>query len=872
MAFAPTPQSQVQGARWHEVFDGEGRPRPLYAKALQTLGALAPQDIRILEDRMSATLREMGVTFDIIRNEPWGREPWTCDLLPHIFTGAEWEIIVQGFRQRLRAFELFLADVYGKREILRAGVVPVQTVLGSPHYQSASIGIPRPRDAYLHLSGLCLARDKNGRLQVKQQHFSHATGISYMLQNRRALARIAPQLFEGAAIQSLAESSILILDQLREAATSFGGEPTVVMLSPGAASAVSSEQSFLARRMGIPMVEGGDLLVLDDCVYLKTVRGLERVEVIYNRVSDAQLDPLVFRRDSRLGVPGLIHCLRKGTVALVNAVGSQLADDRTLLAFSSQIIRFYLCEAPIIPCVPTLWLGDIDQREQVFENLDQWRIRPIVGDWRSDVSSARELGALRNDDPSFLNEVRKQTAHFVAQPREQGASSVCYANGRPVEYPQDHIVFAVRSGPSFDVLPGALTRVHSRADATGEFGSGWTSKDTWVLSDEISNGLLPTLGRRGLDAHLPSRQVTSRVAECFYWMGRYLERAHHQAYLISVIETLETEELNSAERKHYRPMWNRLLPPIEKSSGTSRRSIVNPVDRYRLVLLPEPGSVLSTFLRAVANGESVQDSLSPEAWATLNNLRSRLHRTRYRENISEADAVRVTRRVADLATQLIPQFFAVAANTMLADDGWHFCQIGQMLERAVITANSLVSISGSLSGESRSGSLHGSEIELSAFLRLLGTRDAYRRIYQMRAEPVHVLELLWQHPQVPRSVFHCLEKCRDLLRIAIAPESVEAAQATTAIESLLLQIRRIDWRSIARIPQDEEPAGSSPQSAALPGAARRPADELDSLLRQLLKRTLELHTHLADSFLNHQARIAHVAQPLGVTGGRGVTG
>jgi uncharacterized circularly permuted ATP-grasp superfamily protein/uncharacterized alpha-E superfamily protein len=838
--------------RWHEVLSPDGAPRPLFQKLVRDLSDLAPADMRILDDRMEATLREMGVTFDIIRTDPWGQQPWTCDLLPHVFESGDWEWIVRGVRQRLRAFEAFLSDVYGPREILRAGVVPIHAVLGSPHYQNAAIGLPRPRDAFLHLSGICLSRDANGYWQVKHHHFSHATGISYMMQNRRALARVIPELFQDAAVQSLAEVPLLVLERLRETAAAFGGDPTVVLLSPGTGRSHSTEQSFLARRMGIPMVQGGDLLVLNDRVYLKTVRGLERVEVIYNRVADAWLDPLAFRRDSMLGVPGLVHCLRKGTVALVNAVGAQLADDRSLLAFAPQIIRFYLHEAPILPAMPTLWLGDIDQRELVLENLANYRIRPI---FRENTSGSWER-SLPTDEASLRQEIRKRPAAFVAQPREEGAATICFERGRKIEHPQDHIVFAVRSGADFEVFPGALTRVHSHSEAAGDFGFGWTSKDSWVLSDATTEPLLPALPSRIPDAGLPSRQATSRVAEAFFWMGRYLERAHHQAYLISVIETLETEELNSAERKHYRPMWNRLLPPLEKSAGTSRRSIANRRDRYRLVLLPEPGSVVSTFLRAVYNAESVLDSLSPEAWATISNLRTRFQRTRFREEITELEAVRTTRRMVDFATQLIPQFFAVSANTMLADDGWRFCEMGQMLERALITANSVVSISKALDWTPRADSLHGAEIELSAFLRLLGCRDAYRRIYQMRAEPIPTLELLWQNPQVPRSVARCLTRCGDLLRESIAPELLGNSGAPFAIESLITRIQRIDWRAFIRPPVGED----QPASRNVPLGA--PTDELDPLLDELLGATLGIHDAIADSFLNHQARIAAVSQPL----------
>ena len=286
------------GSRWHEVFGADGAPRPQFAKVLKDLSDVPLADRRTLSERMEAVLREMGVTFDLLRNDPWGREPWSCDLLPHVFASEDWALIVRGLQQRLRAFECFLADVYGKKEILRAGVVPLQAVLASPDYELPAIGLPRPGNAFLHLSGACICRSPKGQWQVKHHHFSHATGLSYMLQNRRALARVVPEIFQDAAVQPLAEMPLLVMERLRETATDLGKEPTIVLLSPGTESAVSSDQSFLARRMGIPVVTGGDLLVLDDHIHLKTVRGLERVEVIYNRVADAWLDPLVFRPES----------------------------------------------------------------------------------------------------------------------------------------------------------------------------------------------------------------------------------------------------------------------------------------------------------------------------------------------------------------------------------------------------------------------------------------------------------------------------------------------------------------------------------------------------------------------------------------------
>jgi uncharacterized alpha-E superfamily protein len=681
---------------------------------------------------------------------------------------------------------------------------------------------------------------------VRRHHFAQAHGISQMLQNRRALARILPSIFQENSVQSLTDAPLLILEQLRASAQGTQGEPTVVLLASGENSAAAAEQSFLARRMGIPVVESGDLLVLDDKVFLKTVRGLKRVEVIGNGQPDSLLDPLVFGGAPTSGVAGLVHCLRKGSVSLLNAIGSQLADDQTLLAFSQQIIGFYLGESPLLPCATTYWLGDIDQREHVLENPDRFRIESI----RPATQSAPRAPTTA----SLLADIRRQPHLYIAQPRHLGASTLCFHNGRTLEQNQEHVLFAVRTGTDFTLLPGALTRVFS-TDSEETGSTLRTCKDTWILENQGSDVGPSMIPRRASPSRLPARQVTSRVADALYWVGRYLERAHHQAQLIALIETLESEELNSAERKLYRPIWNRLLPPIEKTSGISRRSISNHMDRYRLLLLPEPGSVVHAFLRAASNAYSVPDSISPEALATLNQLSTRFQRKRFRAQIDEDDAQRVTRRLSEQVIQLVPQFFAISANTMLADDGWRFCELGQMLERAIITANSVLSISGALSGPTQPSKRHGTEIELSAFLRLLGCRDAYRRIFQMRAEPLHVLELLWQHPEVPRSLSNCLERCQSLLRRSMPQDSQGHLDAPAAVDALLHRIRRIDWRPY--VPFSPEESHES-QSAH----AETPSLPLEPLLKELLENTLELHTQISDSFLNHQSRIAQFSQPL----------
>jgi len=843
-------------SRWDEVHSGGDTPRSRYDRLLPYFESIRTGDLRNLDERMEATLREMGVSLEVPASET--QRPWICDLLPQVFEHQEWSTISRGFQQRMQAYDLFLQDVYGKKEILRQGVIPIHPVLGSRNYQNAAVGLPRPQGNYLHLSGMCVTRDERGRLAVKHHHFSHASGISYMMQNRRALARITPEIFQDTSVHSLADAPQAIVEKLRDSVDRSIHDPSVVLLSPGTGSAIYSEHSFLARRMGIPLVQGGDLLVLDDCVYLKTVQGLERVEVIYSRMADSWLDPLVFRRNSRLGIPGLIHCLRKGTVTVINGIGSQLADDRALLCFAQNIILFYLNEKPILPTLQTYWLGDIDQMEMVLANLENYQIRSAIGYEIYDTSGK----TTRAGEEYIRQEIRRNASHFIAQPIGADASTVCFEKGKAVERVQDHVVFGLRSGSGIDVFPGSLTRIFESRVPFDDNTIPWTSKDSWVLTNGDGVPAAPAKSkkrRRYREADAPSRQVTSRVAEAFYWMGRYLERAYHQAYLIQVIETLETEELNSAERKLYRPMWNRLLPPLETSAGTSRRSITNRIDRYRLLLVREPGTVISTFRNAVANAESIQECLSPEAWATLSELRSRFERTKYRADLAENECVRVTRKFSDAVTRLIPQFFAIATGSMLADDGWRFCAVGQVIERAIITANSVVSISKSIVGdETKADAGRSTEIELSAFLRLLGTRDAYRRVYQMRAEAVPVLEILWQNSQAPRSVLRCLQRCARLLHESSPSDTLGTTTARAAIEALIDKIKRINWALY--IPSQDDDEESPARKTAV--AKKEKTGELGPLLTELLDSTLDIHHLISDGFLSHQAQISQAVQPV----------
>ena len=845
----------VQGNRrgktpvpWDEVFGPDGEPREIYRPLLDRVLSMPRAEVRLIIERLEATMREMGVTFDVKRSRPWGQQAWFCDVLPELFGGEEWSQLVAGLRQRFRAYELFLQDIYGTKEILRENVIPSQPVLGSPYFQRPAVGLPRPDGAFLHLSGAALARLPDGRMAVAHHYFSNASGISYMMQNRRALTRVFAEVFHDHNPQSIADVPVSILETFRNLAPRGVEEPVVVLLTPGTGSPAYSEHSFLARRMGVPLVQGGDLLVLDDRLYLKSVSGLERIDVLYTRVADAWIDSMVFRRDSLLGVSGLAQCVRSGTVTVVNAIGSQLADDRALLPFSARIIRFYLAEPALLPTLQTWWLGDLDQRDHVLDRLDQFDIRPLYGE------SLVHHAASTDDEIKKARQLLLREPHlYVAQPRAVGATTVCLdRKGTLDDRRQDHIVFLLRSSENdYEVFPGALTRVSSAESGftASELGGG--SKDTWVLAAERQQVHRFDAISRPLNVHSPQSYVTSRVADAFYWLGRYLERAQSLANMVGVVESLETEELNRAEQKLYRPVWNRILPPLEQVESGRKRSITTALERYHLILDErEEGSVLSTLRRAVWNAGQIQESLSVEAVAALNNLESRFARARFRPLEDKAVMSMAAQRLSALATSGVAEFFGMAEATMLADRGWHFCRLGQQFERASITCNAGLAIFKSLSrriGKGYPVTDHETEIELSAFLRMLGSRDAYRRVYQMRAEPVPVLQLLYANEEMPRSVRRCLGECVRLLGEK-GENSPGLSRTRAALADVLHIVGATDWVMYAQQPRGPE-APSEGGSAPIDSSR---IQSLVDLLEKIMERTHGIHNVIADGFINHQ--------------------
>jgi uncharacterized circularly permuted ATP-grasp superfamily protein len=468
-----------------ELFESAGVPRAHAAALVQSLDAMGRLTMIDLGRRRDEIFKQQGITFAI--TDPDGASiqdrPFPLDLVPRIIPAAEWTVIKRGLAQRLRALNSFIDDVYHGREIVREGIVPWELVLGSPQFRRAVHGIRPPGGIYCHVSGCDLVRDADGTWRVLEDNCRTPSGISYVLENRLAMTRLAPELFAGYRVRPVDHYPQLLLSALRDIAPAPGREPTVVVWTPGPANSAYFEHSFLARQMGVELVEAGDLVVRDDICYMRTTEGLARVDAIYRRLDDDFIDPLEFRPDSLLGVPGLIRAYRAGTVALANAVGTGVADDKAVYAFVPQMIRYYLGEEPILENVPTYLLRDPQQLEYALGRLDTLVVKPtgesggkgvFIGPRATDEETARQRESMLAEPERWIAQevVRLSTTPTVTP---SGALAARHVDLRP---------FAVH-GSELRIVPGGLTRVAlEEGEMIVNSSRGGGSKDTWVLADD----------------------------------------------------------------------------------------------------------------------------------------------------------------------------------------------------------------------------------------------------------------------------------------------------------------------------------------------------------------------------------------------------
>jgi uncharacterized circularly permuted ATP-grasp superfamily protein len=466
---------------YDEMFDASGRPRPHCRALFEELRSASEGELRERQTDADKAFLTQGITFTVYGDDEGTERIFPFDLIPRTITASEWRTLERGLTQRLTAVNMFLRDVYHEARILAEGVVPRDLVYSCRHYRREMRGVHLHRDIYVAIAGTDLVRLEDGRFVVLEDNLRVPSGVSYMLANREVTKRVFPGLFDRYRVAPIAQYGQVLLATLRALAPPTVAEPTFVVLTPGVGNSAYFEHAFLAREMGVALVEGHDLLVHDNVLYMRTTAGLRRVDVIYRRVDDDFLDPLAFRTDSHLGVAGLLNAYRAGNVSIANAIGTGLADDKALYAYVPAIIRFYLSEEPILPNVETYLLADPSHRRYVLEHLDTLVVKAVgesggYGMLVGPHSTAAERA-------SFKEKILAEPRNFIAQPTLALSRAPCFV-GDGIEPRHIDLRPYVLYGDRVTIVPGGLTRVAlKRGSLVVNSSQGGGSKDTWVLQD-----------------------------------------------------------------------------------------------------------------------------------------------------------------------------------------------------------------------------------------------------------------------------------------------------------------------------------------------------------------------------------------------------
>lgn len=454
--------------------------RQQYAQVFHTLQQLSVTDLQQKEKIAAELFMNQGITFTVYSDNAGIERIFPFDIVPRIITGAEWDHIERGIKQRLNALNKFLKDIYNDQEIIKAKKIPASLIASCPHYTREVKGIQVPYDIYVHISGIDLIRGDDGSFYILEDNLRTPSGVSYMLENREVTKRIFPEMLAANKVRTIADYPLLLHQILLSLAPQQISKPTVVLLTPGIYNSAYYEHTFLARQMGVALAEGRDLYVHNHKVFMKTTAGPQQVHVIYRRIDDEYMDPLVFKPDSALGVPGIMGAYRKGNVALVNAVGNGVADDKAVYAYVPEMIRYYLNEEPILPNVPTYQMSNKDEREYVFANIEKMVIK------RTNQSGGYGMimGHTITEEEWIKAKatIEAEPRNFIAQPIIKLSTVPCFINGRLQPRHVDLRPYALCGPGGVQIVPGGLTRVALREGSLIVNSSqGGGSKDTWVI-------------------------------------------------------------------------------------------------------------------------------------------------------------------------------------------------------------------------------------------------------------------------------------------------------------------------------------------------------------------------------------------------------
>lgn len=474
------------GEFYDELMEAPGCPRPSASLLVERIHSLSDGDLARRQAAAEQALLQMGITFNVYGDSGGTERIFPFDIIPRIIPGHEWVAVDRGLRQRIEALNLFIDDIYHDQKILRDGVIPAERILSASSYRAICAGLNPPKGIWCHITGTDLIRDRDGAFYVLEDNLRCPSGVSYVLANRQVLKRTFPLVFHQSKIRLVADYPSHLLRTLKHLAPDTQGDPQVAVLTPGIYNSAYFEHAYLAQQMGVELVEGSDLVVDKGYVCMRTTRGLQQIDVIYRRIDDDFLDPQVFRKDSLLGVPGLFEAYKSGRVALANAPGTGIADDKVIYAYVPRIIKYYLDQDIILPNVKTYICEEPDDMKYVLEHLDE-----LV------VKAANESGgygmlvgphSTREQQQEFSERIRRNPRNYIAQPTLALSRAPVITEG---QFEGRHVDLRpyILYGKDIFVMPGGLTRVAlKKGSLVVNSSQGGGSKDTWVLASDDSVG------------------------------------------------------------------------------------------------------------------------------------------------------------------------------------------------------------------------------------------------------------------------------------------------------------------------------------------------------------------------------------------------
>jgi len=786
-----------QSARpaYDEAYAADGTVRPHWQYLLGSLEAFGEENRASRKTMVERALRDDGASYNDYRNNTGGRD-WDLDPVPLLLDSAEWSRIEAGVRERAELLDLVLRDLYGQRELVTLGIIPAEVVFGYRGFLRACQGISLPGEQQLIQYAADLIRGPDGAMQIISDRTQVPSGMGYALENRLVMSRVFPSLFRDSHVHRLSR----YFNSLRLKLNSLGpngGVPRVVMLTPGAYNETYFEHMFLANHLGYSLVQGNDLLVRDGYVWLKTLKGLNRIDVILRRVDDEFCDPVELRPDSQLGVPGLLEVIRAGHVVVANPLGCGVLENSALLKYLPAAAGHFLGRELSLDAVPTRWCGNQEDLQYTLANLEHLIVKTTFHGSASRTIYGAELTKAELGELS--NRIKSGPADFVAQDYVEPSLTPVWGGNGQSSRPAILRSFAVAGESSYIVMPGGLTRV-AGVDGDIEISNraGSPSKDTWVLASEPEKVEPATSAgiERGLNPVEVGSDLPSRVVENLFWLGRYSERAESALRLLRIVFI----QLGGATPPSP-AMRQALLRAVTQLTCTypgfmdESLSDEEPMQELLSVVLDHdrPGSVANTVYAMLSAVDQVKDYMSVDTQRILNDLYDHMLRLPQRLQVGQGP-IQVEELDALITSMLA--LTGLIQESMMRGQGWHFLQAGRRIERVLQSLSLLRSM------WVQQVSSADEELLLEVVLQSMDSLMTYRRLHQRHLDVGSALQLLLLDVNNPRSTCFQLEALER--HLAAMPISADGARLPHP-ERLLLEaasaLKLADMGKLAELPE-----------------------------------------------------------------------